>query len=166
MRVDQRNSGTLRNRRLFKMKQEVSKRLQAAKDMYAIGKHPMEAEAIIKYETVLDELQKIRDSMTALAPKQWKDLSPTPEEIEARLPAMLNRLAKEAAQRVVDSKERARAAAQARDKIFEQMGVDPSTIPSMEKIKQATDYQRRVREESKNTQDRIEAINFLKSLKK
>jgi hypothetical protein len=79
---------------------------------------------------------------------------------------MLNRLAKEAAQRVVDSKERARAAAQARDKIFEQMGVDPSTIPSMEKIKQATDYQRRVREESKNTQDRIEAINFLKSLKK
>jgi hypothetical protein len=104
MRADQRNSGTLRNRRLFKMKQEVSKRLQAARDMYAIGKHPMEAEAIIKYEMVLDKLQKIRDSMTAPAPKQWKDLSPTPEEIEARLPAMLNRLAKEAAQRVVDSK--------------------------------------------------------------
>jgi hypothetical protein len=104
MRADQRNSGTLRNRRLFKMRQEVSKRLQAARDMYAIGKHPMEAEAIIKYEMVLDKLQKIRESMTAPAPKQWKDLSPTPEEVEARLPAMLNRLTKEAAQRVVDSK--------------------------------------------------------------
>lgn len=104
MRADQRNSGTLRNRRLFKMRQEVSKRLQASRDMYAIGKHPMEAEAIIKYEMVLDKLQKIRESMTAPAPKQWKDLSPTPEEIEARLPATLERLTKEAAQRVVDSK--------------------------------------------------------------
>ena len=104
MRADQRNSGTLRNRRLFKMKQEVSQRLQAARDMYVISKHPVEAEAIIRYETVLVRLQETRDNMTAPAPKQWKDLSPTPEEIEARLPATLERLAKEAAQRVVDSK--------------------------------------------------------------
>jgi hypothetical protein len=104
MRVDQRNSGTLRNRRLFKMKQEVSKRLQASRDMYAIGKHPLEAEAIIRYETVLARLQEIKESMTAPAPKQWKDLSPTPEEVEAQLPAIFERLAKEAAQRVVDSR--------------------------------------------------------------
>jgi hypothetical protein len=86
------------------MKQEVSQRLQAARDMYVISKHPVEAEAIIRYETVLVRLQETRDNMTAPAPKQWKDLSPTPEEIEARLPATLERLAKEAAQRVVDSK--------------------------------------------------------------
>ena len=147
MQADQRNSGTLRNRRLFKMKQEVSKRLKAAKDMYAIGKHPMEAEAIIKYEMVLAKLQTIRDSMTAHAPKQWKDVSPTPEEIESRLPAMLDRLAKEAAQRVVDSKEKARAAAQARDKTFALMGVDPSTIPSKDRIEQAIKYKNKTKKD-------------------
>jgi hypothetical protein len=119
MRVDQRSSGTLRNRRLFKMKQEVSKRLQASRDMYAIGKHPMEAEAMVKYEMVLARLQEIRESMTAAAPKQWKDLSPTPEEIEARLPATLERLAKEAAQRIVDSREKKASLRSAADSFIE-----------------------------------------------
>jgi len=158
MKVDQRSSATLRNRRLFKMKREVSKRLQAARDMYAIGKHPMELESMVKYETVLARLQEIRESMTAPAPKQWKDLSPTPEEIEARLPALLERLAQEAAQRVA----KAKAAAEFRDKTFEQMGVDPHRIPTQEKIKQTMQYVSKVKTES----TRAAADKFLGTFKK
>lgn len=162
MPVDQRNSSTMRNRRLYKMKREVTALLHAARDMYALSKHQHELDDIIRYKAVLAELQKIRDSATAKAPASWRSLAPDQTQIEQQREAELAQMREAAAHAVAQRRAREQAAAEFRDKTFRQLGIDPTRAVTKESIKRTLEYERKVRKES--TRNKVD--KFLAALEK
>ncbi len=77
MKVDQRSSGTQRNKRLFKMRHEVNSLLERVLTKALITRDTATIEQVGVLALVLDRLKEIRDSQDLPAPAKWQDLHPT-----------------------------------------------------------------------------------------
>jgi hypothetical protein len=107
MPVDQRNSGTQRNRKLARMRKVVEAERNRFLFKATITRHSADITLLGSFAIVIDRLAEIRNSQTLKAPERWEDLRPHPREEAqtiwnrgvAELGAELDRMKQEAAVR-------------------------------------------------------------------